>query len=153
VKLCVEEEGGEEIEWAQFWDGFWVPAKKAQWLERMSLLVMDADVFKVQLVVHEGRTTEAKPRIDLLNPYSGVELATITLPVDLIEEARRKTDLWDCVVLGRKPKSVGPDVMLIRWSLDVAERIWAGTISEGRSYDVSRKSCLPPTLRKRIRLM
>ncbi|KAF2120863.1 heterokaryon incompatibility protein-domain-containing protein [Lophiotrema nucula] len=154
VQLWVEEKDGHRTPWSQFWNGFWTPEGKTKCLEHFSYLVLEADIFKVQLAMHTRKSSQAETnkhggqRVDMLNPYSGVKIASVMLPIDLVGSSTVQRDLWDCVVLGSKAKAGGPDVMLIRWNRNVAERVWAGTFPSHRQHNTG----FPPVLRRKFRL-
>ncbi|KAL1596359.1 hypothetical protein SLS60_009005 [Paraconiothyrium brasiliense] len=153
--------GAEDVTfpWDMFWEGFWRPDGKAKCYARFVSLIVDADVFKVQLVprvyLHSLSTaTAAKSAVfDMVSPYdSTVKYSSVMLPVDLVDETKIATELWDCVVLGAKTKSGNPDVMLLRWNVDIAERMWVGTLWSQKSYGKLSSANFPPCLRKKFKL-
>lgn len=151
MKLSVQQRDGKILPWNTFWDKFWVPDRKEECLRIFECLVVEADVFKVELVQSNVKvvapSSKNQARCEMVNPYNGLKYASIVLPQHLVDSPRLTTELWDCVVLGKKAKHGWPDIMLIRWSLDFAERIWAGTL-----FSYGNETSLPPSLRKNFRL-
>lgn len=161
VQLWVEAADGAKFPWDMFWEGFWRPEGKARCYEQFGCLIIEADVFKVQLVpriYRQGQSTSAataakSPVFDMVSPYdSAIKYSSVMLPVGMLNETKIVTELWDCVVLGSKARGGNPDVMLLRWDVDVAERIWAGTLWPQRNHGGAQRTDLPPCLRKRFKL-
>ncbi|KAJ4992475.1 tol protein [Stagonosporopsis vannaccii] len=160
VRLWVRDKDGVTFPWDMFWDVFWRPEGKARCYARFECLVVEADVFKVQLVprlYQQGRgtsTAAAKtPVFDMVSPYDpAVRYSSVIMPTNLVDQSRTTTELWDCMLLGAKTNGGNPDVMLLRWDVDGAERIWAGTLWPDKSYATRPRASFPPLLRKKFKL-
>lgn len=160
VQLWVRDKDGVTFPWDMFWDAFWIPKGKTKCYARFGCLIAEADVFKVQLVprlYQQGRgasTSAARtPVYDMVSPYdSAVRYSSVVMPTNLGDPNRITTELWDCMVLGAKSHGGNPDVMLLRWDVDVAERIWAGTLWPEKSYRTQSRANYPPILRKKFKL-
>ncbi|KAJ4352114.1 uncharacterized protein N0V89_007460 [Didymosphaeria variabile] len=159
VRLWVHGADDVTSPWDLFWEGFWGPAGKAKCYARFVCLIIEADVFKVQLVPRvypqsPSAVTAAKSAIcDMVSPYdSTVKYSSVMLPVGLVNETKIATELWDCVMLGAKSKGGNPDIMLLRWDVDVAERIWVGTLWSQKSHEKLSRADFPPCLRKKFKL-
>lgn len=159
VQLWVEGADGARYCWDVFWEGFWRPDGKARCYERFGFLIMEADMFKVQLIPRtqhrkQGTLALAESAVfDIVSPYdSTIRYSSVMLQVGMLNETKLITELWDCVILGTDAKSGNPDIMLLRWKVDIAERIWVGTLWPRKSYRRATKAALPPCLRKRFKL-
>lgn len=160
VRLWVRDVDGVTFPWEMFWDGFWKPDGKAKCYARFECLIVDADVFKVQLVkriyqLGQGASgTPTKTAVfDMVSPYDPtVKYSSVMLPANLVDQSRVTTELWDCMFLGAQSNGRNPDIMLLRWNVDVAERIWAGTLWPEKSHGTRPRAHFPPLLRKKFRL-
>lgn len=154
MRLWIERSDGQRVAWSEYWKEFWTNEGKERCLAHFSCLYVEATVFKVQLSSRSSKKSPSNTSqiIDIINPYNGFPYSTIQLPRDLLESSKVKTDLWDCILLGRKAKVSGPDIMLIQWSGDTAERVWAGTLFLKSPHLSSLDAHLPPGMRRRFRL-
>ena len=160
VRLWVRDIDEVTFPWDMFWEGFWRPDGKATCYARFECLVVEADVFKVQLVprIYQQEQTAsmaaAKTAVfEMVSPYeSAVKYSSVIMPANLVDQSRIATELWDCVLLGAKTNGGNPDVMLLRWGVDVAERIWAGRLWPDKSYGTRPRTHFPPLLRKKFKL-
>ncbi|KAL5424596.1 hypothetical protein PMIN04_003134 [Paraphaeosphaeria minitans] len=125
VRLWVEDVDGVKFPWNLFWEGFWRPEGKAKCYERFGYLVIEADVFKVQLLprVYQQRqstsVTKMSSAFDMVSPYdSTVKYSSVIVPVGMLNETKLTTELWDCMVLGAKVReALGGDTL-------AAEELW-----------------------------
>ncbi|KAL5391828.1 hypothetical protein DPSP01_001118 [Paraphaeosphaeria sporulosa] len=159
VRLWVEDVDGVKFPWDLFWEGFWRPEGKAKCYERYGCLIIEADVFKVQLVprIYQQRSsTSAMTKsavFDMVSPYdSTVKYSSVMLPLDMLDETKLTTELWDCMVLGAKVRGGNPDIMLLRWRVDVAERLWAGTLWPQKSFGGAPRVYYPPCMKRKFML-
>ncbi|KAF2998487.1 hypothetical protein E8E13_003053 [Curvularia kusanoi] len=72
LRLWVRDSDGVTFPWDMFWEGFWRPDGKAKCYARFKCLVVEADMFKVQLIPREDdASTETVETIvfDMVSPY------------------------------------------------------------------------------------
>jgi hypothetical protein len=159
MQLWVEDTDGVTYPWDMFWDGFWRPEARARCYARFRCVIIEADVFKVQLVprVYQQEqimwATGKSTVFDMLSPYDPtIKYSSVMLPTGLLNDTKIATELWDCLILGAKANGTNPDIMLLRWDVDIAERIWAGTLWPQKSYGGESGVSFPPSMRRRFKL-
>lgn len=153
VQLWVQDVEGAKFPWEMFWDGFWRPDGKARCYTRFKCLVVEADLFKVQLVPRHDQLTAGETVFDMVSPYdAALTYSSVILPSDLGCQTKVVTELWDCMLLGVKPNNENPDVMLLRFDVDAAERVWTGPLWPEKSYRAGPRASFPPSIRRRFKL-
>lgn len=160
VRLWVRVMDGVTFSWDVLWEGFWRPTRKARGYARFECLVVEVSVLKVHLlprVYQQERgasiVAEKTAAFDMVSPYdSAVKYSSVIMPANLVNQSRTMTELWDCMLLGAKTNGRNPDPMLLRWDVDVAERIWAGTLWHEQSYGTQLTVHFPPLLGEKFKL-
>jgi hypothetical protein len=158
IRLWVRDVDDITFPWDMFWEGFWRADGKAKCYERFSCLVVEADMFKVQLLPREdqqGRNiaqgAAKTAAFDMVSPYNPiVRFSSVILPTNLAGQSKTTTELWDCILLGARTKRGDPDVMLLRWKAGFAERVWAGPLWPEKIARAEPKTHLPPLLRRKF---
>jgi hypothetical protein len=160
VRLWVQDLDAVTFPWHVFWEGFWTLDGKAKCYARFACLIVEVELFKVQLLLRDleqeqdASTTAPKITIlDMVSPYDpALKYSSVIVPANLVDETRLTAELWDCMLLGSKSDGGNPDVMLLRWNVDIAERIWAGPLWPDQSYGTGLRTSLPPLLKRRFKL-
>lgn len=158
IRLWVRDVDDTTFPWDMFWEGFWSSDGKTRCYERFRCLIVEADIFKVQLLPREDQQAQhivlgaaETATFDMVSPYNpAVRYSSVTLPANLANQSKTTTELWDCMLLGVKTKRGDQDVMLLRWEAGVAERVWAGPLWPETTARTEAKTSLPPLLRRKF---
>lgn len=160
VRLWVQNAHQVTFPWEMFWDGFWRPEGKARCYGQFECLIVEADLFKVQLrpkYPERGQSLQSDKGtlavFDMVSPYDPAILySSVIMPLDLGRSTKVVNELWDCMLLGTRLNSGNPDIMLLRFNIDSAERIWTGPLWPETASRVWPRNCLPPTIRRRFKM-